>query len=378
LNLSDLPDIQFAEKDPETILNEMITGYENAYFVQTGVQKTLYPGDPIRIWLYTQALRELQLRQIIDFSAKQNLLKYATGDYLENIGAPWVTRDEAKISFVSVKFILSEAQSVIQIIPQGTRVSPSNTIYFETTKDIEVAVGATDVIIVMNCTESGTIGNDFIPGQINILSDPLPWIQSVINIDKSQGGIDSEDDESLRERIWLAPESFTTAGPEGAYEFFAKKYSSLITDVKVISPTAGNVNVIVLLENGEIPSVTFLQGLNDYLDTKTIRPLTDHVTANAPDVISYDIAFTYYILTTNTIVEASIKTKVDQAVQDYILWQKSKISRDINSSELTARIIAAGAKRVSIIAPIYTSILNVEVAISSSNVVATYGGLEDD
>lgn len=379
MNLANLPDVTFAQKDAETILNDMITGYQNAYYEQTGEQITLYPGDKIRIFLYSQALREFQLRQLIDFSAKQNLLKYSSGDYLDNLGAfSYTERSKASYATVSEKFNLSKPQSIIQTIPKGTRASTSSGIYFEITEDIEVPAGYTSITAVLKCTKSGVIGNGFVPGQINILVDPLPWIESITNIDTSQGGSDIEDDDSFRENIHEAPEGYSVAGPEGAYKYFAKKYNQSIIDVRVDSSNPGTVDIRILLTNGEIPTLTFLQGLSDYLSDKTRRPLTDHVIVSAPDIVNYDITLTYYISDDNSDTATTIKSNVDKAVQDYILWQKSKIGRSINVDELLTRIKNAGAKRSVIVSPTYTALTNNQIAIASANVTVTYGGIEDD
>ncbi|KZL88723.1 baseplate assembly protein [Clostridium magnum] len=378
MDLKNLPDVEFAYKDIDSILNDLIAGYEQAYYAEKGEQITLYPGDKIRIFLYSQALREFQLRQLIDFSAKQNLLKYAVGDYLVNLGAFHdVEKSESKYATVTEKFNLSAAQSVIQIIPKGTRVGPGTGLYFATTEDIDVPIGATDINITMQCTTSGTAGNNFTPGQINVLMDPLPWISSVTNVTTSSGGTDSEDDDTFREIIRQAPEGYSVAGPSAAYEYFAKKYNSSISNVKVSTSSDAVVNIIVLLENGEIPTQTFLDGLNDYLSDKSRRPLTDKVQVAAPTVVNYDINLTYYILRDNSASASTIQSNVNQAIEDYKTWQKSKIKRDINPSELIARIIKAGAKRVEVISPTYTALSDTEVAAALTTTV-TYGGLEDD
>lgn len=378
VNLNNLPDVEFASKDIETILNDLISGYESAYFKQTGEEKKLYPGDPIRIFLYSQALREFQLRQLIDTSAKQNLLKYASGTYLDNKGAPWVYRLQPNKATATQRFNLSAPQPVIVSIPLGTRVTPGGDIYFQTIENINIPAGFTTITAMVECTKPGSLGNGFTPGQINILVDPLPWIASVTNIDISQGGVDLEDDNSLRERIHMAPESFSVAGPSGAYEFFAKKYSSLISDVKVTTPSAGTVDIRVLLQDGEVPDAAFLSGLQDSLSDKSKRPLTDNVTVDAPDIINYDIDLTYYIITDNSSVEATIQANVEQAIQDYIVWQKSKIGRDVNPSELISRVMASGAKRVNLASPVYAAVSDTQIAIASVNITVTYGGLEDD
>jgi phage-related baseplate assembly protein len=380
MNLSALPDVTFAQSDIDTILKNMINDFEQAHYEQTGEKITLYPGDKRRIFLYTQALREFQLRQLIDFSAKQNLLKYSSGDYLDNVGAfSQTNRLQESNATVPEKFNLSIVQNSVQIIPKGTRVGSSGSkIYFAAAQDIEVPAGETSVTSILECTTSGSAGNGFVAGQLNVLVDPLPWIESVTNTDTSQGGADKEEDDRYRERIWEAPEGFSVAGPTGAYEALAKKYSSLISDVKAYSPTPGVVDVRVLLSGGEIPTDTFLQGLYDFLSDKEKRPLTDKVTTNAPEVINYDINFTYYIFSDDATSESTIKTKVDAAVQDYILWQKSKLGRDINIDELISRIKKAGAKRLAISSPAYTALIQTQIAIASTNITINYGGLEDD
>lgn len=382
MDLSNLPDVTFVTKDVDTILSEMINNYQDAYYKQTGNQITLYPGDEIRIFLYSQALREFQLRQLIDFSAKQNLLKYSVDDYLDNLGAFQDTpRLQADYATVPEQFNLSAPQSTAQTIPKGTRItlnSNSNGIYFATTEDIAVPAGNTSVTAVLECTKSGSIGNGFTPGQLNVLADPLPWIASVINLDVSQGGSDIESNDNYRERIHEAPEGFSVAGPEGAYLYFAKKYNSNVLDIKLNSPSPGTLDMRVLLTRGELPTATFLSGLKSYLSDKTIRPLTDNLGVNAADEVNYDINLTYYILSENSAMVDTIKNNVAQAVEDYKLWQRSKIGRDINPDELTAKIKSAGAKRTVITSPTYTALTGTQVAIPSVNVTVTYGGLEDD
>jgi phage-related baseplate assembly protein len=378
LKLSDLPEVSFAEKDINKILSDMISGYEQAYFEQTGEVKKLYPGDPIRIFLYSQALRELKLRVMIDDAGKQNLLKYARRENLRQLGAFSRTYEfEPQPATVTVRFNLSVARPTDEIIPAGTRTSPGNEIYFEVQENTVVSAGATFIDIVTTCSVAGEIGNGFMPGQINILVDPIPWIGSVTNIDESSGGSDLEDEDSYRERIHLAPEGFSTAGPEAAYEYFSRKYSPLIQDVKVSSPSDASVDIRILLQNGELPTSAFLDGINAYLSAKDKRPLTDRVLISAPNVVSYNLELTYYIRSEDIDSEAIIQNQILQAIDDYELWQRSKIGRDINPSELIAKVIRAGAKRVDVAFPVYTSIGSSDLAVIETRTV-NYGGLEDE
>lgn len=376
--LNNLPDVNFIDKDINTLLNNMITEYEKALFEQTGVKKKLYPGDPVRIWIYSQALRIYTSYQLIDFSAKMNLLKYSKGNYLDNIAArTGVIRQEAKKSISTVRFTLSNAQSSVISIYKGTRVTPGNNVFFATKEYAEIPSGNMYIDLEVECIESGIIGNGFSPGQINILVDPINYIDSVLNTVISQGGTEVENDEKLRNRIFLSPKSFSVAGPTGSYEFFTKEFSTLISDVKVTSPNPGEVDIRIILENGEIPNQTFLHNVKNYISDSKRRPLTDKVIVKAPTLINYNIELTYFIKTGDSNTASAIQNEVNKAVNDYIVWQKSKIGRDINPSELISRIIHAGAKRVLITCPSYTAVDNTELAIAAE-VNVTYGGLEDE
>jgi phage-related baseplate assembly protein len=86
---------------------------------------------------------------------------------------------------------------------------------------------------------------------------------------------------------------------------------------------------------------------------------------------------TYYISKDNAAFATSIQSAVNAAVADYNIWQKSKIGRDINPSELNSRIQQAGAKRAVITSPVYTVVLEAQLAISGT-ITVTYGGLEDE
>lgn len=376
--LYNLPDVNFVDLDVEKMLADAITEYEEAYYQSTGERKTLAQGDPIRIWIYTSVLREYQSRVLINNTGKQNLLKYSAGTYLEHLGARvGVTRLPAAAAVATQRFTLSAPQPMVIPIPQGTRVSPGNNIFFETVEYAEVSIGATYIDIIVQCMDIGVIGNDFYPGLINILVDPIQYVASTANQDRSQGGAPEESDSALRERIFLKPDSFSVAGPESAYEYFTKSYSSAIKEVSITSPSDGEVVVRFLLINGEIPEIAIRNEVLAYLSDKTRRPLTDHVSVPAPNQQNYDIFATYYISNNDQDIAVTIQAAVEAALDAYQLWQKTKFGRDINPSVLNSMLINAGAKRVVINNPVFTELDETTVA-NDVNVTLVYGGLEDE
>jgi phage-related baseplate assembly protein len=192
----------------------------------------------------------------------------------------------------------------------------------------------------------------------------------------SYGGTDIENDENLRERIQIAPEYFSVAGPRGAYEYWARTAHQLITNVSVVSPEPGLVEIYPLLAGGELPTQEILNTVYDICNAEDIRPLTDFVQVLMPQEITYELNVTYWVDKANATLAGALKTAVENAVESFVAWQKAVLGRDINPSELVHRMIAAGAKRVEVISPVFTVLSESNVARPSS-VSVTFGGLEN-
>ena len=274
-----LPDITFAEKDPAVIQSEIISAYENA----SG--RTLSPADPVRLFLLTIADVIIHQRNLIDIAAKNNLIAYAEGDYLDHIGA-----------------LFGVARK------------------------------------------------------------------------------DGEDDGSLRERIHIAPEHYSTAGPAKAYEYYAMTADPDIIDVKAETPPMtepGHVHIYPLMKGGKLPDDRVLDAVFCACADDTVRPDTDYVEVLPPAAVSYNLSVDYWIDRAKSAMSANIQANVEEAVDGWVLWQKSALGRDINPSELTARIIAAGAKRCVIHSPEFRALLPHEVA-SADSAAVNCKGLEDD
>lgn len=378
--LQNLPEISFIDDMTiGEIQKKLVSEYEKSITAITGNKYVLPQADKFRIIINSIALILYQNLQCIDRAGKQNTLKYAYGEYLDNKAAEkGVVRKTAKAATVNVKFSLETARSSSTLIPKGTRVSNDSDIYFETQNSEEIAAGNTDIVISCVCTEAGTLGNNIQIGEITTLVDPVTYINEVVNTTISTGGTDDEDDDSLRERVFLAPSSYTTTGSADAYIYHCKLFSNDIADVIATSDVGSAVvNIIVLLKNGVIPEEELITQLQEYLDNDSIKTLTDKVVVAAPNVKKYDINLTYYINKSDRSKALLIQKNVEKAIDEYILWQNSKIGRDINPDKLIEKIIAAGAKRVTISSPLYQACNQTEVP-QLENKSLTYGGIEDD
>ena len=378
--IKSLPDISFIDnKDIDQVRQEMVADYESFISEATGQTVTLERSSVHRMELYAAAAQIYQAMQYIDRQGKQSILKYSYSDFLDNLAIfKGVTRNPATPATTTLRFTLSAERDTATGIPQGTRVSTAGAIYFATDVYAEIPAGSTTVDVPATCTVAGTDGNGFAAGGLDTIVDPIPYVASVTNTTATEGGAEIESDDDLAERVFLAPGAYSTAGPEDGYLYHAKAYSAAIGDVVATSnQAAGTVDIVFIMADGSTPGEEMIEGLEGYLQGKTIRPMTDLVRVAAPQEVTYTINLTYYINRSDSAKAVTIQAAVAQAVADYQTWQRA-IGRDINPSQLVRMVMDAGAKRVTVTAPTYTAVDATKVSALQGDAVISYGGLEDD
>lgn len=360
--------ITFIDDDAKTLYDNLISRMERE------LGEILNPGDERRIVAGNIAMVLAQLRSSINAAANAQLVNYSYGKFLDELGALLqVSRLPAQKASVTLKFQLTAPTGTAILIPAGTRATPDGSLFFETLEDILVPYDTPAAEAKAAATHAGSVYNGYSPGFIKTIVDPSPYVLSVTNTDTSSGGADEEDDESFRERIRLAPEGFSTAGPRGAYIYWAKTADASIGDVSVIQPSPGSVKVTVLGKDGTLPNQEVLDKVTAVLSDTLRRPLTDQVTVSAPETVSYNIELTYYISQADASIAGEIRQAVTQAVEEYKLWQSSKLGLAINPDELRRRVLNAGASRIVVTAPEYMTVPATEAAQAGSVSVA-YGG----
>lgn len=160
-----------------------------------------------------------------------------------------------------------------------------------------------------------------------------------------------EEDDALRLRVQLSLEAQSTAGPEGAYRFWALQADADVKDVDVYGPpeTPGIVQVSVLSRSGDgVPSAEVLAAVETALNDEDVRPLTDQVVVQAAEIISYDIAAHLHIFPGPD--SAIVVQAAQDAVTNYVSDQ-NQMGRDITLSGLYAALHQAGVKNVDLSTP---------------------------
>jgi phage-related baseplate assembly protein len=153
-----------------------------------------------------------------------------------------------------------------------------------------------------------------------------------------------ESDDRLRKRTQLSLEGHSTAGPVGSYIFHAIAASSLVKDVDVASPSPGRVVVTLLSTDNEgIPSDELIGIVADKLSDKAVRPLTDEVTVQRAEIITYTISadLILYEGPDSEVVRQTALNQVTQYVQQHHL-----LGNDITLSGLYATLHQEGVQRV--------------------------------
>jgi len=184
-----------------------------------------------------------------------------------------------------------------------------------------------------------------------------------------------ETDERLRYRTQLSLEGHSTAGPVGSYEFHAISADPLVKDVDVASPVPGEVVVSVLSTVGNgTPAPALLTAVDAKLNDRKVRPLTDRVTVQAAEIVSYRIKADLILY--HGPDEELVRQEAIWAVTAYT-QQHHKLGHDITLSGLYAALHRTGVQRVVLINPTTDLLIAPQQAAYCTDQVITMGGRDE-
>lgn len=158
-----------------------------------------------------------------------------------------------------------------------------------------------------------------------------------------------ETDDDLRQRIALAPASFSVAGPSEAYVFFARAADARVAHASAISPSPRNVTVSVLARDGDgAAPPDLIAAVTAIVNSKPVRPLTDLVTVQSAAIINFaiDADLTLFAGPDRNLVTAAARARLD----DY-LARSRQLGRDITRSAVVAALHVEGVQRVALTSP---------------------------
>jgi phage-related baseplate assembly protein len=157
-----------------------------------------------------------------------------------------------------------------------------------------------------------------------------------------------EDDDAFRERIQLAYEGLTTAGPRNSYILHARNASGLVADATAESPAPCDVTVTVLSLDGEgEASPELLATVAVALNDDNVRPLADRVTVQSAQVIRYQIEAILHMTSAGPESDASLA----EAKSRLGAWinPRKRLGVEVARSGVDAQLHVAGVSRVELV-----------------------------
>jgi phage-related baseplate assembly protein len=154
-----------------------------------------------------------------------------------------------------------------------------------------------------------------------------------------------EEDDPFRERIQLAFEGLTTAGPRASYILHARSASGLVADATAESPAPCYVTVTVLSAEGAGEAgPELLATVKAALNDEDVRPLADRVTVQSAQIINYRIDAILHMASVGPEADASLA----EAQRRLALWvnPRKRLGVEVARSAVDAQLHIAGVSRV--------------------------------
>lgn len=348
IDLSKLPAPKLIEElDYEAILSEMRTKMRALCPEWTGYE---LESDPANKILEVAAYREMLLRQRVNEAARGVMIAFAQGSDLDQLAGfyPEVRLPGAAATFTAA-LLLSTAFGTEVTVPKSYRVvSQGGKVTAELSANVTIPPGETSGVGLFEVlTPQGSDGNGMSLSWDAVT--PLPFVTGIRQEEPTHGGSNTESDEDFRVRIPQALEKYSTAGPRGAYESWADGADERIKDVRAISPTPGDVVVVLLSEEGNgTADEAMISRVYAVLSDEKVRPLTDRVSVVSAEIVPYEvrISLELYSGVAGGPPEDEARRRVEAHVAALHL-----IGKDIIRSAIIAASHTEGIKSVELLEP---------------------------
>lgn len=157
-----------------------------------------------------------------------------------------------------------------------------------------------------------------------------------------------ESDDSLRERVQMALEGLSVAGPRNAYIFHARSADGRVADASATSPSPAEAVVTVqsALGNGTA-SAELLAIVATYLSDEDRRPVADRLTVQSATVINYTVTAVLHLNTVGPEAEA-IRAEAEARLVA-LVTKRRRLGMSVHRSALDAALHIEGVRKVELI-----------------------------
>ena len=184
-----------------------------------------------------------------------------------------------------------------------------------------------------------------------------------------------ESDDAFRERIQLAFDTLSVAGPTAAYKKISRDADGRVGDVTVVSPQPAYITLTILQADSQNGSASpeLIGIVKNAVNAEDKRPIGDRVTVQSAQIVNYEIKAKLYIGK-----DPEAATLLQQAIRnitDYATKQK-RLGRSIRLSAIYAALHIEGVSRVELISPTNDVVLTPAQASYCTNISVEIGGVE--
>jgi uncharacterized phage protein gp47/JayE len=318
-------------KDFDTIVSDMIAHI----LTQSSSISDFSPGSVMRSFTEGAAIA------LEDF-----YVSVYTGfkDYLQNIQKyvfdfPQKTGSKATASVVFSRSDTTEEAT----IPEGTAVETATGLKFFTQAEVVISAAVADSDPVTVEAEDVGLSYNVGSASINIISDAVPNVDTVVNALPAQGGISAESDIAYKTRFQEYVEGL--AGSNKAGLIAAALGVEGIVSASLIEhfPPVSDVNVTLYIDNGQVDGVSSekiaeVQGIIDgdgTDDNPGYRAAGVYAVVEAPSVVLQNITAIIYI--SEDVDQDNVRLSITDAISYYM--NNLGVGSDMVFNELVAAIM---------------------------------------
>ena len=150
-----------------------------------------------------------------------------------------------------------------------------------------------------------------------------------------------ESDDALRERVQMAWEGLSVAGPRNAYILHARNASGKVADASATSPSPAVVTVTVQSLDGDgSASAELLATVSQALNDEDVRPVGDRLTVQSAQILTYQVNAILHLANPGAEGEVILAT-ARQQLAAYVN-QRRRLGARVSRSGIDAALHVAG------------------------------------
>ena len=282
-----------------------------------------------------------RLKVATNFNFRQHFWRNATGAGL-NYAASWfgLERLEGSYPYANFTFTLNEIKTIDMKIPAGHLLGDGGEYTARVKNEVTIPAGQISAEGIVEL-ESYVVSSEV---KTELIYVPLAYLASVTQLENFHDGAARENDDSLKNRIGLALETLSAAGPVNAYKKRTLDADSRIKDVSIFDDeVTGRIQIYVDTETFD---ALMEQRITEASTAEEDRPLNDKLDVYQAEVVSFDITATLSIKSGYSAADVLARSKAELENLSSL-----KIGEDLSLAMIIEAGVVEGVKDIQITSP---------------------------